>query len=67
MDQVADGIGLNALLANAPGHPVIWKQFLVHLTQQLNCDSSALLVTDLKERRKTHFLSMKTIGGWIYP
>ena len=56
MDQIADGIGLNALLADAPGHPVIWKQFLVYLTQQLKCDSSALLVTNLTDRRKTHFL-----------
>jgi len=56
MDQNPDGVGLNSILANAPGNPLIWIRFLTELTRQLNCDSSALLVTDLIERENTHFL-----------
>ncbi|MDD1624034.1 MAG: hypothetical protein LUO94_04655, partial [Methylococcaceae bacterium] len=56
MNQPPDGVGLNSILANAPGNPLIWKQFLTELTRQLNCDSSALLVTDLIKRENTHFL-----------
>ena len=56
MDQHADGIDLNSLLANSPGHPLIWSQFLIELTQKLNCDSSVILVTDLVKRKNTHFL-----------
>ena len=56
MDQIADSVDLNSILANAPGNPLIWSRFLTELTQQLNCDSSALLVTDLIESEKTQFL-----------
>jgi DNA-binding CsgD family transcriptional regulator len=56
MDQIADGVGLNSILAKAPGNPLIWNRFLTELTRQLNCDSSALLVTDLIKREHTHFL-----------
>lgn len=56
MDQIANGVDLNSILANAPGNPLIWNRFLTELTRQLNCDSSALLVTDLIERENTHFL-----------
>jgi DNA-binding CsgD family transcriptional regulator len=57
MDQPPDyGLNLNSILANAPGNPLIWNRFLAELTLQLNCDSSALLVTDLIKRENTHFL-----------
>jgi len=56
MDQIADDVDLNSILANAPGNPVIWNRFLTELARQLNCDSSAMLVTDLIEKDKTHFL-----------
>jgi hypothetical protein len=56
MDQIAEDLDLNSILANAPGNPLIWNRFLTELTRQLNCDSSALLVTDLIERENTHFL-----------
>ena len=56
MDQIAEDVDLNSILANAPGNPLIWTRFLAELTRQLNCDSSALLVTDLIKRENTHFL-----------
>ncbi|MFZ2405269.1 MAG: LuxR C-terminal-related transcriptional regulator [Methylobacter sp.] len=56
MDQIAEGVDLNSILANAPGNPFIWNRFLTELVRQLDCDSSALLVTDLIEKEKTHFL-----------
>ena len=56
MDQTPDGVGLSSILANAPGNPLIWNRFLTELTRQLNCDSSALLITDLIKRENTHFL-----------
>lgn len=56
MDQITDGMYLNSILAKAPGKPLIWNRFLTELTRQLNCDSSALLVTDLINRENTHFL-----------
>jgi len=56
MDQTPVGADLNSILANAPGNPLIWNRFLTELTRQLNCDSSALLVTDLIKREHTHFL-----------
>jgi DNA-binding CsgD family transcriptional regulator len=56
MDQIADGVDLKSILANAPGNPLIWNRFLAELTRQLNCDSSALLITDFIERENTHFL-----------
>ena len=56
MDQHANCVDLNLILDNVPGNPLIWNQFLTDLTQQLNCDSCALLVTDLIKRKNTHFL-----------
>ncbi len=56
MDQTTEKVDLKSLLANAPGNPVIWNRFLTELANQLACDSSALLVTDLIEKQKTHFL-----------
>ena len=56
MNQHPDGIDLCSLLANAPGNHLIWNKFLTELIRQLNCDSSALLVTDRVEREYTHFL-----------
>ena len=56
MAQLADAIDLNSILANAPGNALIWNRFLSELTQQLSCDSSILLVTDLIKRENTHFL-----------
>ena len=56
MAQLADAIDLGSILATAPGNALIWNRFLAELTQQLNCDSSVLLVTDLINRDNTHFL-----------
>ncbi|MGR9000321.1 MAG: helix-turn-helix transcriptional regulator [Gammaproteobacteria bacterium] len=56
MDQIPEGLVLNSILASVPGNPLIWNRFLTELTCQLNCDSSILLVTDLIERKNTHFL-----------
>ncbi|RLA22199.1 MAG: hypothetical protein DRQ62_08310 [Gammaproteobacteria bacterium] len=56
MAQLTEAIDLNSILANAPGNTLIWNRFLAELTQQLNCESSALLVTDLHKRENTHFL-----------
>jgi DNA-binding CsgD family transcriptional regulator len=56
MDQIPKGLVLNSILANVPGNPLIWNRFLTEFTRQLNCDSSMLLVTDLIERKNTHFL-----------
>lgn len=56
MDQVATKIDLNLILANAPGNTLIWNRFLEELAQQLNSESSALLVTDLHNLEDTHFL-----------
>ena len=62
MDQHANSLALNLILDNAPGNPLIWNQFLTELTQQLNCDSCALLVTDLVKRENTHFLFSANIS-----
>lgn len=56
MDQIFGSVDLNLLLTNAPGRPLIWNQFLTELIRQLQCDSSALLVTDLIDNKNTHFL-----------
>ncbi len=62
MDDMVDGFPLITTLANAPGEPVIWEKFLTELTQELNCDSSLLLVTDLVERENTRFLYSANIS-----
>jgi len=56
MDQVIGDIGFHSFLAKAPGNPLIWRGFLTALTEQLNSDSSALLMTDLAKQENTHFL-----------
>lgn len=56
MNQSSDGIYLNSILANAPGHPLIWNRFLNELARQLDSDSSALLITDLIDSKNTRFL-----------
>ncbi len=56
MDQNANHEDLNSILLNAPGHPLIWNRFLIELSRQLNCESSALLVNDLVDNKNTHFL-----------
>ena len=62
MDKHADCVDLKSILENAPGNPLIWNRFLIELSQQLNCDSSALLVTDLVKRKNTHFLFSANIS-----
>ena len=62
MDQNTNCVNLNSILDNAPGNPLIWERYLTELTQQLNCDSSALLVTDLLKRENTHFLFSANIS-----
>ena len=61
MDRIADKESLQLFLANAPGHPLVWEQFLTELIDQLGCDSSALLATDLTDSGNTHFLFSKHI------
>lgn len=63
MDDMVDGFPLITTLANVPGKPVIWEEFLTELTQELSCDSSLLLVTDVVERENTHFLYSANISG----
>lgn len=62
MNQISDDKDLNSLLTNTPGNPLIWNRFLTELTKELNCDSSALLVTDLIERKNTHILFSANIA-----
>ena len=54
--QLAENTELDSLLLKAPGNTFTWNRFLAQLARQLNCDSSALLVTDLIQPEKTHFL-----------
>lgn len=56
MCHISDNNHLIAILSKAPGHPLIWHQFLDELAQQLHCDSAALLVTNLIDSDKTRFL-----------
>ena len=56
MDQFSYGFGLINLLRDAPGNPAIWEKFLTQLTKQLSCDASFLLISNLINRDKTHFL-----------
>lgn len=56
MDSNSDSIYLHAILANAPGHPLLWNRFLATLAERLYCDSSALLATHLVDSSKTRFL-----------
>lgn len=56
MDQFAEVVDLYSMLANAPGHPLIWERFLNELVRQLDCDSGAMLVTDLANPECTRFL-----------
>ena len=56
MNLLAENTELNSLLLKAPGNFFSWNRFLAQLTLQLNCDSSALLVTDLIQPENTHFL-----------
>lgn len=53
---------LNSLLDNAPGNVLTWNRFLTQLSLQLNCDSSALLVTELVKPENTHFLFSANIS-----
>jgi len=56
MAQLTDTLELTSILATAPGNDLIWEHFLEKLSQQLSCDSSAMLVTDLNKCENTHFL-----------
>lgn len=56
MESNIEWSSLQSVLANAPGHPVIWTQFLAELTRQLKFDSGYLLASDLCDSSKTRFL-----------
>lgn len=56
MEQNFESLSLRSMLADAPGHPLIWTQFLETLTAQLACDSAALLASDLIDSENTRFL-----------
>ncbi len=62
MNQYVSNTDVNSLLANAPGNPVVWQRFLAELMQQLNCDSSALLITNLVNLEDTKFLFSENIS-----
>jgi len=63
MDQTVNSIDLNSLLANAPGNALIWQRFLAELNQQLDCDSSGLLITNLVNLEETTFLFSENISA----
>jgi hypothetical protein len=56
MNLLADKTELTSLLLNAAGNIFVWQRFLEQLTLLLNCDSSALLVTDLSQPENTRIL-----------
>lgn len=56
MNQDSNGEDIYSILANAPGHPLLWNRFLNELARQLNCESSCLLITDLIDSKNTRFL-----------
>lgn len=62
MDQISNTESLSLFLANAPGRPLVWERFLAELIQQLNCDSSILLVTDLSDTSNSHILFSNRIS-----
>jgi hypothetical protein len=56
VNLLAEKTELTSLLLNASGNIFVWQRFLEQLTLHLNCDSSALLVTDLAQPENTRFL-----------
>ncbi len=56
MEQHSDSSVLTNILANAPGNHVIWEEFLQQLAILTKCENSCILITDLVQREKTHFL-----------
>lgn len=62
MDQLSDCGYLRAILADAPGHPLLWNRFLAALAEQLHFGSCALLVNDLNDGSKTRFLFTANIS-----
>lgn len=56
MDQFLETVDLISLLADAPGHAMLWGRFLHELKLALACDSSALLITDLINPAASRFL-----------
>lgn len=56
MDQLLETVDLYSILANAPGHPLIWSRFLHELRLVTGCDSIAMLITDLINAAATRFL-----------
>jgi len=63
MDQYVSNTDFNSLLANAPGNALIWRRFLAELNQQLNCDSSALLISSFANIEDTQFLFSENISS----
>ncbi len=62
MDRFSDDVDLKLILSKVAGQPLLWSRFLNQLIQQLSCDSCALLVTELMDHGKTHFLFSTGIG-----
>jgi hypothetical protein len=56
MNLLAETTELTSLLHNAAGNIFVWQRFLEQLTLRLDCDSSALLATDLAQPENTRFL-----------
>ena len=62
MNLLAEKTELTSLLLNASGNIFVWQRFLEQLAMRLNCDSSALLVTDLAQPENTRFLFKANIS-----
>lgn len=56
MNLSAEQTELTSLLLNASGNVFVWQRFLEQLAVRLNCESAALLVTDLAQPENTRFL-----------
>lgn len=62
MNLLVEQTELTSLLLNASGNKLVWQRFLDQLALRLNCDSSALLVTDLDQPENTRFLFTANIS-----
>ena len=56
MNLLVEQTELTSLLQNSSGNIFVWQRFLEQVAVRLNCDSSALLVTDLAQPENTRFL-----------
>lgn len=62
MNLLVEQTELTSLLQNSSGNIFVWQRFLEQVAVRLNCDSSALLVTDLAQPENTRFLFTASIS-----